>query len=209
MTIGDSHRSRNEMSQHTFFVTKIVLHPDYQDDLKVNDIALVKVSSQVTLGKFVRKVCLPKKMKGSTYQDPVTPGRTGHVAGWGATQILKPGEQITENPGKASSLELLSSQFQIQHIRRCRNTTDYWFNQSLSFCAGSAERGVGLCRGDSGGPFVMKVRHDGVMRWVAVGLVSWGEGCGIQGYYTFFTKLDPYLEWINQQMRESTRTREN
>ncbi|XP_074621906.1 mannan-binding lectin serine protease 1-like [Acropora palmata] len=206
VTIGDSHRSRNEMSQHTFIVTKIVMHPDYQDDLKVNDIALVKVSSQVTLGKFVRKVCLPKKMKSSTYQDPVSPGRTGHVAGWGATQILKPGEQITHNPGKVSSLELLSSQFQIQDIRRCQNTTDYWFNQSLSFCAGSAERGVGLCRGDSGGPFVMKVRHDGVMRWVAVGLVSWGEGCGIQGYYTFFTKLDPYVEWINQQIRASIRT---
>ena len=47
VTIGDSHRSRNEMSQHTFIVTKIVMHPDYQDDLKVNDIALVKVSSQV------------------------------------------------------------------------------------------------------------------------------------------------------------------
>ena len=181
------------------------MHPHYHDDFKDNDIALVKLSTKVTLGKYVRKVCLPEQKNGSTYQDSVISGRRGHVAGWGATQILNPGELDTPDPEKSSSLELLSAQFQIQDMERCRNSTDYRFNESINFCAGSDKPGVGICRGDSGGPFVVNMLQGGAMKWVALGLVSWGEGCGIYGRYTFYTKLAPYIDWINQQTKHEKR----
>ncbi|XP_068695200.1 proclotting enzyme-like [Montipora foliosa] len=202
VVIGDSHRNKTESSQHTFIAAKIILHPHYHDDFKTNDVALVKVSSSVTLGNHVRKVCLPEYSTDVTHQDDVIPGRKGHVAGWGATQLLKPGELLTQDPDKLSSSELRSAQFQIQDMERCRNSTDYWFNESVSFCAGSEKRGSGICKGDSGSPFVMNVMHNGARKWVAIGLVSWGEGCGIHGYYTFYTKLAPYLEWINKQIKK-------
>lgn len=199
VALGDSHRNKTEKSQHAFLVNTIIMHPRYHDQFKENDIALVKLSSRVTLGRFVRKVCLPEKVNNSLHQHTLTPGSKGHVAGWGATQVLNPGEVDTRDPQKSSSLELLSAQFQIKDIERCRNSTDYHFNDSISFCAGSNKSGVGICKGDSGGPFVMNIMHGDVLKWVAVGLVSWGEGCGIYGRYTFYTKLAPYVEWINQQ----------
>lgn len=195
VAIGDSHRNKTEESQHAFFAMKIVIHPRYHDDFKDNDIALVKLSSRVTLGRYVRKICLPD-------QDSVTPGSTGHVAGWGATQVLNPGELETRDPKQSSSAELQTAQFQIQNMERCRNSTDYHFNESLNFCAGSDKPGVGICKGDSGGPFVMNILQGGTMKWVAVGLVSWGEGCGIFGRYTFYTRLEPYMDWIHQYTRK-------
>jgi len=201
VALGDSHRNRTESSQHTFTVNKITIHPGYHDDFKENDIALVKLSSRVTLGKYIRKVCLPEKSNSSIYGDSISPGSKGYVAGWGATQVLNPGEIDTPDPEKSSSLELQYAQFKIQETGSCKNSTDYHFNESLKFCAGSDKPGIGICRGDSGGPFVMNILKDGALKWFAVGLVSWGEGCGIYGRYTFYTKLAPYIDWIKQQTR--------
>lgn len=67
----------------------------------------------------------------------------------------------------------------------------------LEFCVGSDRNGIGLCMGDSGGFFVMRVLKGGVWKWVVVGFVSWGEGCGIYGWYIFYIKLVFYVDWIN------------
>ena len=175
------------------------MHPQYHDDYKENDIALVRLSFRVTLTQYVRKVCLPEADNSPTYRESVTPESRGFVAGWGATQVLNPGE--TADSRNSSSMTLKSAQFQIKDSELCQNSTDYHFNESLKFCAGSDKHGIGPCRGDSGGPFVMRMLQGGAWKWVAVGLVSWGEGCGIYGRYTFYTKLAPYVDWINQHVR--------
>ncbi|KAJ7383510.1 hypothetical protein OS493_027676 [Desmophyllum pertusum] len=194
--IGDSVRNIEENSQRASFATKIIMHPRYHDDFKENDIALVKLSNRATLSRHIRTICLPPVANSSAYNDSLIPGSQGFVSGWGATQVLNPGEMAdAEN---STSTVLKSAQFQIQDIELCRNSTDYHFNESVNFCAGSDKHGVGPCTGDSGGPFVMKMSQGGASKWVAVGLVSWGEGCGIYGRYTFYTKLAPYVGWIDQ-----------
>lgn len=197
--VGDSMRDIEEDSERTFFATKIIMHPGYHDHFKENDIALVKLSTKATLTRNVRKVCLPESANSSTRCDSVTPGSQGFVGGWGATQVLSPGETV--NSENSSSTVLKYAKFKIQDAELCRNSTDYHFNESLNFCAGGDKHGVGPCTGDSGGPFVMNMFQGGAWKWVAVGLVSWGEGCGIQGRYTFYTKLATYVDWINKHTR--------
>lgn len=197
--VGDSVRDREENSQRILFATKIIMHPGYHDNAKENDIALVKLSTKVTLTPHVRKVCLPESANSSACCDSVSPGSQGFVAGWGATQVLSPGETV--NSEHSSSVVLKYASFKIQDVELCRNSTNYYFNESLNFCAGSDKHGVGPCRGDSGGPFVMKIFQGSEWKWVAIGLVSWGEGCGIQGRYTFYTKLATYTDWIKRHTR--------
>lgn len=197
--VGDSVRDREENSQRILFATKIIMHPGYHDNAKENDIALVKLSTKVTLTPHVRKVGLPESANSSACCDSVSPGSQGFVAGWGATQVLSPGETV--NSEHSSSVVLKYASFKIQDVELCRNSTNYYFNESLNFCAGSDKHGVGPCRGDSGGPFVMKIFQGSEWKWVAIGLVSWGEGCGIQGRYTFYTKLATYTDWINRHTR--------
>lgn len=196
--VGDSVRDIDENSQRTFFAIKIIMHPGYHDDFKENDIALVKLSTKATLTRHVRKVCL-QESASSTCCDNIAPGGQGFVAGWGATQVLIPGE--TADSENSSSTVLNFAKFKIQDVELCRNSTDYHFNESLTFCAGGDQHGVGPCTGDSGGPFVMNIFQGGAWKWVAVGLVSWGEGCGIQSRYTFYTKLASYVNWINNYTR--------
>ena len=55
----------------------------------MNDIALVKLRKDVTLGKFVRTVCIPRKDES----DFAVTSKYGIVTGWGATMALKSGQE--------------------------------------------------------------------------------------------------------------------
>jgi secreted trypsin-like serine protease len=61
-------------------------------------------------------------------------------------------------------------------------------------CAGDLRRGgVDTCEGDSGGPMV---RQDGSGRWLQVGVVSWGYGCGRPGYPGVYTRVSGFTGQI-------------
>ncbi len=56
-----------------------------------------------------------------------------------------------------------------------------------SLCAGKV--GVDTCQGDSGGPMV---GPDRAGRWAQVGIVSWGLGCGREGYPGVYTQVSHF-----------------
>lgn len=51
-------------------------------------------------------------------------------------------------------------------------------------------------QGDSGGPLVTK----NVSQWVQGGVVSFGSGCGLDGFPGVYTRVSKYESWIKSQI---------
>lgn len=146
--------------------------------------------------------------------DLATPGKHGFVAGWGEKQT-----QVNQQDRKSSKQHRKKGRSKVTvHIalavspnKACRNNTRQVFNSTVMFCAEHDKAGQHSCRGDGGGPFVRE-RYDSrsrSYRWTVAGLVSWGEGCGVKGRYSFFTRVAAYSDWISETTNPSKKGRNN
>ncbi|XP_059500005.1 chymotrypsin-like elastase family member 2A, partial [Stegostoma tigrinum] len=153
-------------------VSEIHVHPLYsneeatQNENFAYDIALVKLVKPVTFNSRIAPVCLPCTEEVSnflpipaapwesqcTYQDRILTGYgggerrevTGYISGWGLT-----------GSGRISKT-LQHGRISIQHRSQCRRDN---LHPSLLCAKGD---GVDACRGDSGGPFTIKIKQ----RWI-------------------------------------------
>ncbi|XP_078348020.1 uncharacterized protein LOC144633100 [Oculina patagonica] len=201
---GDHNLSINETSQQEVVPEKIFVHPRFKPTglpFYDGDIALVKLSQKVTLTtEFVRAVCLPKKDEG----DLATPETKGTVAGWGVTRAL----ERHERPSLSDLSKVLRhATFTIQSDQLCLNKSGISFNSTTAFCAGDGKggkEGSDACVGDSGGAFV---REGSDSKWVAIGVVSWGNGCAQKDQYGYYTRVYPFLDWIEKTMDKRPKTK--
>ena len=185
----------DETLQQEVVPEKIFVHPRFKPSGLPHydgDIALIKLSQEVELSRFVRTMCLPEKSEG----DLAIPKARGTVAGWGVTRPLRRGE-FTHLSEISKVLRHVS--FPIQSDQLCINKTGIQFNITTTFCAGDGIGGEDSCKGDSGGAFVRQIRNS---KWVVVGVVSWGNGCSQKDRYGYYTRVYPFLDWIKETMNE-------
>lgn len=117
------------------------------------------------------------------------------MGGWGATRTLRLGER--PSPQDSSKI-LRHAVLQIQSNPLCTNKTTISYNATITFFAGDGKGKSDTCQGDSGGPFVREIRKGRQMRWLVIGIVSWGEGCAQRDKYVYYTREYPFLDWINR-----------
>jgi V8-like Glu-specific endopeptidase len=163
-------------------VSQIIIHPSYIEQTFDNDIALLKLSSQVD-NPTVRPILPSEAALAAT-------GVTASIVGWGG---LNP--RLPSNNTVAQTFPKDLQQATVP-IGGCGNVTaDVTANM---FCAGG--QNIDTCQGDSGGP--LYVFDQNVVR--QAGIVSWGVGCAQTGFPGVYTKLTNFDAWLVQQIGRGT-----
>ncbi|XP_033114241.1 coagulation factor IX-like [Anneissia japonica] len=181
--LGDHDLELPEVGQRTYNVREIIVHENFNSETFDSDIALLKVDGTVEYTNYVIPSCL-SKIQDHEYE-LFNSGVLGKVVGWG---------KVSENGPYPRFLNEVKLPIVPQKI--CRESTSYTVTDNM-FCAGSGRfMGPDACKGDSGAPFVI---NDGDKAYL-IGLVSWGEGCGKEGKYGFYTRVGNYLNWLRQKI---------
>ncbi|KAL2078806.1 hypothetical protein ACEWY4_026491 [Coilia grayii] len=168
-------------------VAQVELHPSYDHSSFHHDIALLRLQSPAPFSDRLRPACLAAS--GSNF----APGTRAWVAGWGSTQHGEP---------LGSPQTLREVEVPVVSNSACQ-TAYKGYNITITdtmLCAGLlGQGGKDTCQGDSGGVLVSK--QGGV--WLAMGVVSFGIGCGEAQYPGVYTRAAPYQSWITSLTRSS------
>ncbi|XP_076066657.1 uncharacterized protein LOC143040012 [Oratosquilla oratoria] len=172
-----AHNLSDSSEEHKIMsLDKTLNHPNYSDTTYANDIALGRLSSAVKFAHAIQPACLA---------DSTTENHTGKIVsviGWGNTAFQ----------GSPSDVPLRATPVMISRDV-CRGKYPGRNITEDMICA--FKEGKDACQGDSGGPLFLEYSD---LRSEALGLVSWGEGCGQNpGVYTSVAK---HLAWIKKEV---------
>lgn len=159
--------------QYLHPVEKVYTYFSYDMFTNDNDIALVKLASDVTLP--TQYASLPID------ENHYKVGNTLRALGWGA---LKEGGMGVD--------QLYYVYLPVVSTERANQKN--WYDGQITenmVAAGYADKDT--CQGDSGGPLVEK---RGEIHYL-VGITSWGKGCGRVHKPGIYTKVRNYIDWIN------------
>lgn len=161
-------------------VSRIIKHASYSASTKNNDIALLQLSSPVTLSSAANVV---KPLLASQESILAATNILGTVTGWGTTS----------SGGSVSSV-LLQVQVPLWTPADCAAMTANGSNITNNMiCAGYLSGGKDSCQGDSGGPLVVPNGQGG---YALAGIVSWGYGCAAVNAPGVYTRVANYTAWL-------------
>jgi secreted trypsin-like serine protease len=153
-------------------VEQVYPHQQYNATTHDNDIALLNVSGSIS--SIIPRVALAAAPP---------PGVEVLVAGWG----------LTSENGKQS---LLLREVKVPIVTGTQCKAKYADLTDNMICAGEA--GKDSCQGDSGGPLFLDTGN-GIQQF---GIVSYGVGCGRDGWPGVYSKVDLYRNWIATTMSQ-------
>ncbi|XP_010793282.1 transmembrane protease serine 13-like [Notothenia coriiceps] len=166
-----------------YMVKRIILNKNYNSNTNDQDVALLKLETQVTFNDNIHPACLP------AFDQEFKPGTTCWTSGFGTT----------ESGSGVVSKELMEVTVDLIDTGVCNGPVVYQGAVTKHMlCAGDLDGGKDSCQGDSGGPLVCK----GDSRWYLAGITSWGVGCGEKNRPGVYTKVKSVLPWIYSKMQQ-------
>ncbi|KAL7731985.1 hypothetical protein ACLKA6_015749 [Drosophila palustris] len=185
-----------ELGAIDYRIKRSVVHEQYDLASIANDIALIELNGVAPSNGDIRPICLPE---GSRFQrEDEFVGMNPFVAGYGATRH----QGDTSNVLRDAQVPIVSRQSCEQNYKSVFQFVQ--FSDKL-ICAGSST--VDACQGDSGGPLMMPQLDGGIYRYHLLGVVSFGYECARPGFPGVYTRVNSYLNWIQQILRGSNRGR--
>nr|XP_055050406.1 tryptase-like [Misgurnus anguillicaudatus] len=155
-------------------VVQLIIHPNFDTNTENNDIALLQLSSPVNFTDYIQPVCLAAA--GSQFDQ----GLSSWVTGWG--DIF----------GNGTYPDILQ---EVEVPIVSNSECNFSYNGAITdnmLCAGLNVGGKDSCRGDAGGPLVVREGS----RWIQAGVVSFGKGCAEPSFPGVYTRVSQYQDWI-------------
>ncbi|XP_012876137.1 PREDICTED: vitamin K-dependent protein C isoform X1 [Dipodomys ordii] len=187
--LGEYDLRRRDKWEVDIDIEEILVHPNYTRRTSDNDIALIHLAQPVTLSKTIVPICLPDI--GLAERELTQAGQETVVTGWG----YQNGREKDVKRNRTFILTFIK--IPVAPRNECIEAMNSVVSENM-LCAGILGDRRDACDGDSGGPMVALSRGT----WFLVGLVSWGEGCGLLNNYGVYTKVSRYLDWIHSHMRD-------
>jgi secreted trypsin-like serine protease len=189
-----------------------IIHPQYrynparpENDTHENDIALLRLNESVRSRAVIPLLSADGALESAEVQAVVT--------GWGRLRDVDAdfNDAVTHQRVRPEEVEperLQEVKVPLVATDRCKAAYQGVTGviDARNLCAGVAEGGKDSCQGDSGGPLVTQTVGG---RWVQIGVVSWGAGCGRRGYPGIYTRVSAFAGWIRQYVgRDAVREAE-
>ncbi|KAH9373869.1 hypothetical protein HPB48_004473 [Haemaphysalis longicornis] len=172
-------------------VASVHVHPDFDGWRHYGDVALLFLNQSVQLSPYMRPLplaCLPAA--GSLPNESAAT-----VIGWGHDKFGGRLQMVLQH----ARIPLVDTQSCERRYQGLSNYADK-FPRGMKgdfICAGNTTSGgVDACQQDSGGPLVTKGQSFGRTFFEAIGVVSFGVGCGSASYPGVYTKVSNYVDWI-------------
>ncbi|KAE8298315.1 Elastase-1 [Larimichthys crocea] len=163
-------------------VVGVYIHPEwnYNSISSGNDIALLRLSSDVSLTSYVNLVSLPPIGVILPHNSPC------YLTGYGRTST-----------GGSMPSRMRQAYLPVVDHETC--TSFGWWGSTVKetmICAGGGAQSG--CNGDFGGPLSCRVGNS----WYVHGIASFvsGMGCNTPQKPTVFTRVSAYITWINSVM---------
>uniref|UniRef100_A0A182QIW1 Peptidase S1 domain-containing protein n=1 Tax=Anopheles farauti TaxID=69004 RepID=A0A182QIW1_9DIPT len=177
----------NDNSEHTqnHSVREVIVHPEFSRNSIINDIALLKLATIITMTKFVQPVCM---WTMDDNQDLIV-GKNGTIVGFGLTEA-----DVVSNQLKQALVRVVDALTCIASNRAVFGT----HLTTHMFC-GKGQPGVSACNGDSGGGMYFEVGD----KWYVRGIVSFTPlrpktSLCDPAQHTAYTDVAKHFRWIEQ-----------
>lgn len=172
---NDYSNSRHICHEQEISLNDWINHEDYDHHWSKfeNDIAIILLNKNVTgrRGSAPTPICMP-------YPDMDEYYGTCTVAGWGE--------------GWTPFLEL--TDVEAVNARKCANYRSSFVPKNM-ICAGDNSGVRDACYGDSGGPLMVR----NYTNFFLLAVVSSGRGCANKSWFGVYTKVQPYITWIQKR----------
>lgn len=171
--------NRNEM--RNLPVQGSTVHPQYNAVSRMNDIAVIRLVTQIIPTAEINPIALPPHPIGNLVlpfeneEGQIAGLGFQTIAGTGPNNFLYRGFQRTTTPDRCLAWYLLDMQ--------------------SAFCAEDTVEGSNGCQGDVGNPYVISYRRQDML----AGILSMHPSCG-QRSPTAYTRITHFRGWINDQL---------
>lgn len=167
-------------------VSKIIIHPNWNNSIYTADIALIQLSAPVSFSDKVQLISLPSKVDPATWPAQGVPAT---VSGWGATSFAG----VVSDQLNSANISILAG----PGVDTCGSYgSDFTSNDDI--CAGTPSSQIDTCAGDSGGPLVISESGSPVL----AGVTSVGNECALPNFPGIYTRVTSYSSWIREFVPE-------